>query len=45
MTLNANFVLLADDSILFENVPEFLDSVKALNAYTVVENDGISFET
>jgi hypothetical protein len=39
MTLDANFVLLADGSILFENVAEFLDSVKGLHAYTVIEND------
>jgi hypothetical protein len=45
MTLDANFVLLADDGILFENVAEFLDSVKTLCAYTVIENDGINFET
>ena len=45
MTLKANFVLLDDDVILFENVAEFPDSVKVLYTYTVIENDGISFET
>jgi len=45
MILKAIFVLLAEDGIQFENVAEFLGSIKALYTYTVIENDGISFET
>jgi len=45
MTLNAIFVLLAEDCSQFKNVAEFLDSVKALYAYTVIENDGICLGT
>jgi hypothetical protein len=43
MILNAIFVLLAEDGIQFEKVADFLDSVKGLYAYTVIESDGISF--
>jgi len=45
MTLNAIFVLLAEDGIQFENIAEFLESIKALYTYKVIENDGISFKT
>jgi hypothetical protein len=45
MTLNAKFVSLAEDCILLEKVEEFPGSIKSLYAYTVIENDGLSFET
>jgi hypothetical protein len=45
MTLKVDFISLAEDGFLLENVEEFPGSIKALYAYTIIENDVLSLET